>query len=240
MEKLYDFNHLPEYWQIFEDQLNEVKRSIHNWGGPLARRAALAIFTVMFLCLLRVDEVLKIKMEHIVLEDRKVILTLPFRKTHQLGGKFLLFMLIVFIWLPSLIDIKPFVLHLLPEEEAYLCPVRALADWISASGITSGYLFRRMAAGDRPSARDSPMASTSLIFILYPYILIYRRHRSNALKFSEITSSTLGFTHPHMVLTPSDAVDASGLLPFDGGSFDEYVTGEDGVRSFRALQLLNI
>ena len=87
MEKLYDFNHLPEYWKICDGQQNTVKHNIHKWGGPLARRAALAIYTVMFICLLRVDEVLKIKMEHIVLEDRKVILTLPFRKTHQFGGK---------------------------------------------------------------------------------------------------------------------------------------------------------
>ena len=168
MEKLYDFNHLPEHWEISDDQPNVVKRrdDIHKWGGPLARRAALAIYTVMFICLLRVDEVLKIKMEHIVLEDRKVILTLPFRKTHRFGGKLFSFKLsrIMFIWLTStLLDIKPFVLHLLPEEEAYLCPVRALADWISASGITSRYLFRRMAAGDRPSARDSPMASADTL-----------------------------------------------------------------------------
>src|ERR1700679_2661447 len=162
MEKLYDYNHLPEYWEIRDDQPNADKRSIHNWGGPLARRVALAIYTAMFVCLLRVDEVLKIKTEHIVFEDGKVILTLPFRKTHQFGGKLqvLLFGLVIFIWLTSSLDIKPFVLHLLPEEEAYLCPVCALADWISASGITSVYLFRRIAAGDRPSARDSPMVST--------------------------------------------------------------------------------
>ena len=87
MEKLYDFNHLLENWEICEDQPNTVKSNIHKWGGPLARRAAQAIYTVMFLCLLRVDEVLKIKMEHIAFEDRKVTLTLPFRKTHQFGGK---------------------------------------------------------------------------------------------------------------------------------------------------------
>ncbi|KDR69545.1 hypothetical protein GALMADRAFT_77349 [Galerina marginata CBS 339.88] len=76
-----------------------------------------------------------------------MILTLPFRKTHQFG------------------EIKPFVLYALPEEEAYLCPVRAMADWISASGITSGYLFRRMASGDRPSANDSPMTSEQFLEI---------------------------------------------------------------------------
>jgi hypothetical protein len=93
MEKLYDYNHLPENWEIRDDQRNMDKRSIHKWGGPLARRVALAIYTVMFICLLRVDEVLKIKMEHIVFEDRKVILSLPFRETHQFGGKFLSFRL---------------------------------------------------------------------------------------------------------------------------------------------------
>jgi hypothetical protein len=91
MEKLHDYNHLPENWEIRDDQPNMDKRSrgIHKWGGPLARRGALAIYTVMFVCLLRVDEVLKIKMEHIDLEVNKVTLTLPFRKTHQFGGKHL-------------------------------------------------------------------------------------------------------------------------------------------------------
>jgi hypothetical protein len=88
MEKLHDYNHLPEYWDIRDDQPNVDKHSIHKWGGPLTRRVALAIYTVMFVCLLRVDEVLKIKTEHIVFEDRKVILTLPFRKTHQFGGEY--------------------------------------------------------------------------------------------------------------------------------------------------------
>ncbi|KAF8815091.1 hypothetical protein BYT27DRAFT_7216811 [Phlegmacium glaucopus] len=99
-------------------------------------------------------------MEHIVFKDKKVILTLPFRKTHQFG------------------DIKPFILHLLPEEEAYLCPVHALADWISASGITSGYLFRRMAASDCPSARDSPMTSEQFLEIFRHNLLNIGIHPS--------------------------------------------------------------
>lgn len=48
----------------------------------------------------------------------------------------------------------------MPEEEAFLCPVRAMAEWIGASQITSGYVFRRMASGDRPSQRDSPMVKS--------------------------------------------------------------------------------
>lgn len=153
-------------------------------GGPLAHQVALAIYTLMFVCLLCVNEVLKIKMEHIVFEDRKVILTLPFWKTHQFGGKLqvLSFRLIIFIRLTSPIDIKPFVLHLLLEEEAYLCPVHALADWILASGITSRYLFQRIAAGDHPSAQDSPMVSTDTLPIYD--ILIYTPQTSE--QFLEI------------------------------------------------------
>ena len=87
MEKLYDYNHLPEYWKICDDQLYMDKCNIHNCRGPLAHWAALAIYTVMFLCLLRVDESLKIKMEHLFFEDRNIILTLPFQKTHQFSGR---------------------------------------------------------------------------------------------------------------------------------------------------------
>ena len=37
--------------------------------------------------MLRSDEVLKIRMEHLEILPTKIILTLPFRKTHQFGGK---------------------------------------------------------------------------------------------------------------------------------------------------------
>lgn len=97
-----------------------------------------------------------------------------------------------------------------------------------------------MAAGDRPSARDSPMASTTYLIFIIIYSYTHHRPRSNALKSSGITSSTLAFTHHHMALTHSDVADASGLPLIDGGNFDEYATGVDGVPSFRALQLLSI
>jgi|SRR5882757_9166977 len=139
------------------------------------------------------------------------------------------------------IEIKPFVLHLMPEEEAYLCPVRALADWISASGITSGYLFRRMASGDRPSARDSPMVSTyvhATIYYVNASCLLFRP-LSNFLKSSGRTSLILVSTPLHMVPTHSDVGAVNGLHLFDGGSFDEYVTGVGGVPSFQISQLSN-
>ncbi|KAF9232476.1 hypothetical protein BU15DRAFT_31114, partial [Melanogaster broomeanus] len=54
-----------------------------DWGGGRARRLLQAAYTIAFLCLLRFDEVLKIQMHDISFFEDGMILTLPFRKTHQ-------------------------------------------------------------------------------------------------------------------------------------------------------------
>jgi len=89
-----------------------------------------------------VDEVLKI-LSHdiIVLDEHRLQVTLPFRKTSQFG------------------DIKPFVLHEMPASMAHLCPVRAYAEWVNVSQITSGYVFRKLASGDRISENNRPMTA---------------------------------------------------------------------------------
>ena len=51
--------------------------------------------------------------------------------------------------LTPLSDVQPFDLHLQLEAEAYLCPVRALADWLRVSEIKKGYLFRKTDSSDR-------------------------------------------------------------------------------------------
>ena len=57
-------------------------------------------------------------------------------------------------------DVQPFYIYPLDEEEAHLCPVRAMAQWIQASKVTSGFLFRKFTAQDRPSAHeDAAMVS---------------------------------------------------------------------------------
>jgi len=58
----------------------------------MMRRLLQAVYTISFLCLLRSDEVLKIRREHVELLEgpKRIKLTLPFRKTHQGGGKVLL------------------------------------------------------------------------------------------------------------------------------------------------------
>ena len=129
-------------------------------------RALQAIYTIAFICLLRSDEVLKIRREHIefVKEDNNnqyMVLTLPFRKTHQDGRTFShVLSLSSFRMLILIPDVQPFYIYPLNEEEAHMCPVRAMAQWIKASKVTSGFLFRKFTAQDRPSVHeDAAMVS---------------------------------------------------------------------------------
>ena len=88
---MYDFNHQPEHWKLKPVGFYRRKRkgeNINTWGGGRARRLLQAAYAFSFLCLLRIDEVLKIEMHHIeFISDTKIKLTLPFRKTHQFGRK---------------------------------------------------------------------------------------------------------------------------------------------------------
>ena len=118
LRKLYHYNHRNENWNlntrskpvqssstapshptgssnsgISDSAAHFQSKSLHNWGGPLTRHALQAIYTLAFICLLRSDEVLKIQRDHIefVKDDNDseyMVLTLPFRKTHQDGRMF--------------------------------------------------------------------------------------------------------------------------------------------------------
>jgi hypothetical protein len=46
---------------------------------------------------------------------------------------------------------------MLPEHQAHLCAVRALAAWAEVSGISKGYLFRPVGTNDMVSVDDIPM-----------------------------------------------------------------------------------
>ncbi|KXN84316.1 hypothetical protein AN958_12780 [Leucoagaricus sp. SymC.cos] len=58
-------------------------------------------------------------------------------------------------------DIQPFVLTEFPDHMAHLCPVRAYASYLHATQITSGYVFRKIMAGDRIS--ETPMTSETFL-----------------------------------------------------------------------------
>ncbi|KAL0564048.1 hypothetical protein V5O48_018007 [Marasmius crinis-equi] len=128
------------------DQMSEP----WEWGGGRFRRLLHCAYTIAFACLLRVDEVLKIQVHDVELEEDndgwKMKVTLPFRKTEQFG------------------DIQPFYLRQLPEEMRHLCPVRAFADCIAESDIREGFLFRRIDSADRPVlGRNKPMTSAKFL-----------------------------------------------------------------------------
>ena len=63
-----------------------------GFGGGARQRAMMSLmYSIAFLCLFRIDEVLRIEVRHlrrhILPEGPKIELTLDFRKTHQTGGK---------------------------------------------------------------------------------------------------------------------------------------------------------
>ncbi|KAF8899474.1 hypothetical protein CPB84DRAFT_1815663 [Gymnopilus junonius] len=149
LKKLYNENNKPENSKIkvYEPSLWSQAADIDDWGGGITRRALQAIYTIAFLCLLCSDEL------H---DDDSITLTLDFWKTHHDGG------------------IKPFHIYPLPWDEAHLCPVHALGKWIKASKITSGYLFWKMASGDRPDADDKPMTSEQFLELFQNNLLNIR------------------------------------------------------------------
>lgn len=88
LKKLSIFNHCEENW-VLKPYTSGAKGKAgdHQWGGRRARRLLELAYRIAFICLLRVDEVLKIQShELILLEGNKLQLTLPFRKTSQFGG----------------------------------------------------------------------------------------------------------------------------------------------------------
>jgi hypothetical protein len=88
--QMYDFNHKPEHWNVKNVGYyrQNKKNDVHAWGGGRTRRLLGAAYTLAFLCLLRFDEVLKIQVQDIkIILKEKMKVTLPFRKTHQFGGR---------------------------------------------------------------------------------------------------------------------------------------------------------
>ncbi|EDR01485.1 uncharacterized protein LACBIDRAFT_310886 [Laccaria bicolor S238N-H82] len=73
MGRLYDFNHLPENWALkqYSPTSRKDAAKLHEWGGGLTCRALHAIYTISFLCLLCIDEVLKIRRSHIEIRGIK-------------------------------------------------------------------------------------------------------------------------------------------------------------------------
>ncbi|KAH9928484.1 uncharacterized protein BXZ73DRAFT_48397 [Epithele typhae] len=126
------------------------------WAGYRIRTMLQCLYIISMLCLLRYDEALHIRFDHIELtknEDGELvlILNLPFRKTHQTGG------------------ILPFVLYR-NVEKPWMCPVTAYARWHSIfydlNYETRGFIFRSRVGtynefSDQPTHGLSPQSFLS-------------------------------------------------------------------------------
>ncbi|KAG1780322.1 DNA breaking-rejoining enzyme [Suillus placidus] len=125
--KLYHHNHLAHNWTIRKYQPGERGQSgLDLWGGGHVQRLLQAAYTVLFLCMLHFDEVLKIQVHNLQAhEDRMVC------------GASNLECLCCSARSDCPVEIKLFHLWSLPSCEAHICPVRALAAWLSESKITS-------------------------------------------------------------------------------------------------------
>ncbi|KAJ3930205.1 MAG: hypothetical protein NXY57DRAFT_898534 [Lentinula lateritia] len=51
----------------------------------------------------------------------------------------------------------------MPDEYQHICVVRAFAQWILASGLTNGYLFRKICANDHIAEENEPMTSEQFL-----------------------------------------------------------------------------
>ena len=131
-------------------------------------------------------------------------------------------------------DVQPFYIYPLDEEEAHLCPVRAMAEWINASQVTSGFLFRRFTAQDRPSAHeDTAMVSYKLLIASHELEfgkILYRLQKSSS-NYFETTCLTSASTPFLTELTPSAVVAVSILHRTGVGRFAQSVSGGDGARN---------
>lgn len=84
------------------------------------------------------------------------------------------------------LEIKPFHLYHLEEEDAHLCPVQVLSDWINAAEITDGYVSRKIGSGERLVEINTPMVSDFLFFCV-KRTQIFARHQNSSLSYSETT-----------------------------------------------------
>lgn len=157
-----------------------VENPEENWGGFKLRLMLQCIYILAFLCLLRSDEVLKIKYEHIKIIDKvkgQIALNLEFRKTHQNGGTISSsnYSFFIFFGINVRLEIKPFHLYF-NRTEPHLDPVAALLNWLGVSKITSGYIFHRVLVDDQIDMRATqPIVSSN--FVLYAFeIRILTRH----------------------------------------------------------------
>ncbi|THU88646.1 hypothetical protein K435DRAFT_866116 [Dendrothele bispora CBS 962.96] len=124
----------------------------HWKGGGFFGRALLSFaYSVAFLCLLRIDELLHMQTQDVrlIVTNGRVTLhiTLRWRKTDQEG------------------DLKTFIFTELPEEDKHLCVVRNYRHWIAINGrhiLDPGPLFPKF-AGTVPDPKKGALSPSEFL-----------------------------------------------------------------------------
>jgi hypothetical protein len=128
--------------------------------------------------------------------------------------------------------VKPFFLHLLPPHLAHLCPIRALAEWLMVSGITEGYLFRKMASGDRVSEQNSHMVSPCTFSVCArKLITLFYRLVISFWNSSRTICWTSALIPTHTAHTPFEEVGVNGSIRLVVGGFVASAIGGAGALS---------
>jgi hypothetical protein len=163
IKDLFDFNNQPQYRTIEAYKaIPHQDRVTGNWGGPRARLLVHAVVAIAFSCLLRIDEALNLRAVDVtILCTECISINLSQRKTNPYGGMTQINPDSPACDLTPGLGIKPFILWRLDDDERHLCPVRALAMWLQATKIRSGFLFRPIASGDRVSSDDCAIVGFS-------------------------------------------------------------------------------
>ncbi|KAF8706311.1 hypothetical protein AX14_013801 [Amanita brunnescens Koide BX004] len=148
IQAMYIFN--EKAYERYQQSMGPASTSSEKeWGRERARRLVHAVIALSFVCLLRIDETLSLRVEDIELqssESKCISITLQKRKTEQFGGT------------------RPFVLWNFQENESHICPIRALSQWITCSKIKSGYIFRGIRVNKtNEKISENPITSSAFL-----------------------------------------------------------------------------
>jgi integrase len=106
-----------------------------------------AFMLIGFACAMRRSELVNLRVEDIEKTDQGLLIDIPLSKTDQEG--------------------KGQSVAVLPGNS--LCPIKALNDWLTLSGITSGYIFRRCYKNNIINPKDKPMTAAYISKIIKKY-----------------------------------------------------------------------
>ena len=243
MKKLYEFNMSFEHEDTPYTSTSRKRKQEHPecWATFGLRLMLMLLYTVSMLCLLRYDEALRITWADVHFENLpngpfpfRVRLDLPFRKTHQHGGRHSCLIYSHSNSPCSFAGIAPFYLYACPEKP-WMCPVRLFARWWALSdGSKGGYVFRKK-MGNRFSANPfermvSPLVYSDLISISHHV------RRLNHSWTASVTTSVIST----LILDPMALIPSVGgvvnILPWcSAGPSVTSVPGEVGQKTSTTL-----